>query len=112
MGARAKFPKKIINAYLEKIRRQIAVEGVLLFGSHAYGMPNKHSDVDLAIISSDFQTKIKDRLFWLSWQREGVATSIAMDVIGYTPEEFERIEEESAIMSYAKKHGKWLYRAE
>jgi len=32
-----------------------------------------------------------------------------MDIVGYTPQEFRDIEKHSAIMAYAKKHGKWIY---
>jgi len=101
------FSKKIINEYLEKIASQIKVEGVLLFGSYAYGQPDKHSDVDLIVVSPDFEA-MPDRLFWLTQQRDGVATGIAMDIFGYTPEEFANIEQESTIMGYAKEHGQWL----
>jgi len=107
MDKTTNFSKKIINEYLEKISSQIKVEGVLLFGSYAYGQPDKHSDVDLIVVSPDFE-KMNDRLFWLTQQREGVATGVAMDIFGYTPEEFANIEKESAVMGYAKKHGQWL----
>lgn len=108
MVKKTSFPKETIDNYIKNVSEKIKVDGVFLFGSFAYGRPTKHSDVDLIIISPNFK-RMKNRIFWLSKQREGVATSIAMDVFGYTPKEFARAEEESAILTYAKKHGKWLY---
>ncbi|MFH1030126.1 MAG: nucleotidyltransferase domain-containing protein [bacterium] len=93
------------------MRRHVKLDGVFLFGSFAYGNPNKHSDVDLAVISPDFtKKKYRNRLQWLSRMRDDVTYQIAMDVVGYTPKEFANIEKFSAIMAHAKKHGKWIYR--
>ena len=102
-----KFPKEIINHYLNLLNQKIKVEKVLLFGSFAWGKPTKHSDIDLIIISPDFK-KIPNRLRWLSRMRDEKTYQIAMDVIGYTPEEFAEIEKHSAIAAQAKKKGKWL----
>lgn len=106
-----KFPKKIIGHYINSLKQQVKVDGVFLFGSFAYGKPTRHSDVDLAIVSSDFAKKeYKNRSQWLSRMRDDVACQVAMDLVGYTPKEFANIEKYSAIMAYAKKHGKWIYR--
>lgn len=106
-----KFPRKIVNHYLQTVRRKIAVDGALLFGSFAWGRPTKHSDVDLVVISPDFaKKKISDRLGWLSRLRDDTACQIAMDVVGLTPQEFATIEKRSAILMEAKQNGKWLYR--
>ncbi|MCK4781331.1 nucleotidyltransferase domain-containing protein [Candidatus Parcubacteria bacterium] len=106
-----KFPEKIINHYIENLKGKIRVKGVLLFGSFAWGKPTKHSDVDLVVVSPDFSKKeFRNRLQWLSRMRDDVTYEIAMDVIGYTPKEFTEIEKHSAIMSLAKKKGKWIYK--
>ncbi|MFH1192441.1 MAG: nucleotidyltransferase domain-containing protein [bacterium] len=101
---------EIINNYISSINKKIDVAGVLLFGSYAYGKPKKFSDVDLVIISSDFQRRnFFKRMDWLTRERMGIADDVAMDVIGYTPKEFSNIEDKSAIMEKAKKDGIWLY---
>ncbi len=106
-----KFPKKIVDHYIENLKEKIKINGVLLFGSFAWGKPTKHSDVDLVIVSPDFTKKeFSNRLQWLSRMRDDVTYQIAMDVIGYTPKEFSHIEKHSAIMAIAKKKGKWLYK--
>lgn len=104
-----KFPKKIVDHYINLLQKKIKIEGVLLFGSFAWGYPTKHSDVDLVIISPDFK-KIRNPFQWLSRMRDERTYQIAMDVIGYTPQEFADIEHHSAIIAKAKKEGKWIYR--
>ena len=103
------FPRTIVDHFVTTLSRKIPVEGVLLFGSFAYGNPTKHSDVDLVIISPDFKKmEFWDRVGWLSQQRDKTSMQAAMDVIGYTPEEFAHAHEWSAIMAKAKKDGMWL----
>ena len=104
-----KFPKKIVEHYLDNLKMQINIQAALLFGSFAWGKPTKHSDVDLVIISPSFRRKnFNSRLDLLANARDNVSLQVAMDVIGYTPEEFADIENHSAIMAKAKKQGKWL----
>lgn len=108
---KVKFPKKIVNHYIATLQKKIKLRGVLLFGSFAWGRPTKHSDVDLVVISPDFVKRSFDRrLNFLTKARDDQARQIAMDIIGYTPEEFAEIEKHSAIMAQAKRKGKWLVR--
>lgn len=104
------FPKKIVNHYIANLKNKMDVKGVLLFGSFACGKPTKDSDVDLIVVSPDF-TKINDRLIWLSNMRDDITYQIAMDIIGYTPREFNNLEKHSTIGAIAKKKGRWIYRA-
>lgn len=104
-----KFPKKIIKNYISAVNEKMPVSGVLLFGSYAYGKPDKNSDIDLVIISDGFKKMdFDDRLDWLTAQRDSKTYAVAMDIIGYTKKEFANIEKKSAIMAQAKKKGKWL----
>ena len=105
------FPRVIAEHYINILKKIVIVDGVLLFGSFAWGKPTKHSDVDLVVLSRDFSKRDFDqRLDFLTQARDDRSRQIAMDVIGYTPKEFAHIEKESAIMAKAKKDGKWLYR--
>lgn len=106
-----KLPRKIINHYINALQKKINIHGVLLFGSFAWGQPTENSDIDLAIISPDFNKKqFSNRLQWLSRMRDDYSCQIAMDVVGYTPKEFSQVENQSIIMAKAKKSGKWIYR--
>lgn len=112
MAQAVRYPKKTVDRYVRHLAKDIKVSKVLLFGSFAYGTPDKHSDVDLIVVSPDFRGRdFWDRAQWLTLQRRGIATDIAMDVIGYTPSEFRAIEKESAIAGFAKKHGRVVFRS-
>lgn len=45
----------IINHFLDMIKNEIVVEQVYLFGSYAKGTYSENSDIDLAIVSNDFE---------------------------------------------------------
>lgn len=106
------FPKKIVNHYITNLKNKIDVKGVLLFGSFAYGKPTKHSDVDLIVVSPNFYRKgFENRWDTLYGVRDKTTYKIAMDIIGYTPREFNNLEKYSAIGAIAKKKGRWIYKA-
>ena len=42
--------KHLINKLITKAVQEVKPEKVILFGSYAYGKPNKNSDVDLLFI--------------------------------------------------------------
>ena len=46
---------KIIDNFIDAIKGELSVEQVYLFGSYAKGTPGKYSDIDLAIVSKDFE---------------------------------------------------------
>ena len=49
-----------IEKYIEKIRQYYEIEAIILFGSYAKGTENEDSDIDIAVISSDFKNIIQD----------------------------------------------------
>lgn len=105
--------RKIIKEYLKNFPPDIKVEKVFLFGSYATGKIRDDSDIDIIVISPDFK-KIAfiKRLEMLSKLRQDkLSRSVPMDIIGYTPEEFENIDKESIIMRRAKREGKIIYKA-
>lgn len=46
--------KKIVQHFLEEVRKKYSIVGAYLYGSFAKGTSNKWSDIDVAIISPDF----------------------------------------------------------
>ena len=48
--------------YLRVLVEQFHPERVILFGSHAYGLPNKHSDVDLLVVKELIGSCLKEKL--------------------------------------------------
>ena len=59
-----------IRKYIEKISQYYKIEAIILFGSYAKGTENEDSDIDIAIISSDFSDIIEDgaKLIGLTWK--------------------------------------------
>lgn len=59
-----------IKKYIEKISQYYKIEAIILFGSYAKGTENEDSDIDIAIISSDFNDIIEDgaKLIGLTWK--------------------------------------------
>ena len=59
-----------IKKYIEKISQYYKIEAIILFDSYAKGRENEDSDIDIAIISSDFSDIIEDgaKLIGLTWK--------------------------------------------
>ena len=59
-----------INKFIEEIKKKYNVTTIILFGSYAKGTENEDSDIDIAIISSDFNDIIEDgaKLIGLTWK--------------------------------------------
>ena len=43
-----------IEKFIEEIKKKYNVEAIILFGSYAKGTENEDSDIDIAIVSADF----------------------------------------------------------
>ena len=59
-----------IQKYIEKISQYYKIEAIILFGSYAKGTENEDSDIDIAIVSGDFNDIIEDgaKLIGLTWK--------------------------------------------
>ena len=59
-----------IKKYIKKISQYYKIEAVILFGSYAKGTENEDSDIDIAIVLSDFNDIIEDgaKLIGLTWK--------------------------------------------
>ena len=44
-----------IKQYIKEIKKQYNVTEIILFGSYAKGTENENSDIDIAIVSEDFE---------------------------------------------------------
>lgn len=65
--------------------KQYGIEKIILFGSYAYGVPNKDSDIDLLVIKDipenetrDFRIKLKKAL-WLRLGKLNYSFDILVD---------------------------------
>ncbi|MBI5286518.1 MAG: nucleotidyltransferase domain-containing protein [Deltaproteobacteria bacterium] len=70
----------------EKIKREYKPEKIILFGSFAWGKPDRHSDIDLFIIKKTKERHI-DRSVKIREILDEENGMFALDTIVYTPEE-------------------------
>ena len=57
MVATAPELSEAINDFIQSLEKGIRVEAVILYGSYANGAPHEWSDIDMAVISPDFEGK-------------------------------------------------------
>lgn len=86
----AQIPDKIssiIELFLEELKRNnIHIEQAILFGSYAQGTYTSWSDIDLALVSSDFEgDRFKDRA---KIRRIKLKISSDLEPIPYLPNDF------------------------
>lgn len=43
-----------INKFIEEIKKHYNITAIILFGSYAKGTENENSDIDIAVVSDDF----------------------------------------------------------
>lgn len=105
-------PKEIISEYADNLKKRFRINKVILFGStltHNFNK-NKNSDLDIIVLSNDFKKiGFLKRLELLSHARSGKSRSIPMDIMGYTPAEFNKLSKKSVILKEAKQNGKVIW---
>lgn len=87
---------------ITRIYAGTAPRTVILFGSRARGEADEQSDVDLIIVYRT-EKRFLDRLdeLYALWD-----LPLAVDILAYTPEEFEELRERSAFVADAVAEGK------
>lgn len=93
--------KGIVLQYLKRL--PVKVDETILFGSSARGDRLSDSDVDLIVISRDFEKmSFPDRFLILqkSWKSE-----TDLEAFGFTREEFNELKHKSIILQEAAEHG-------
>lgn len=79
--------EKAILDFVERLKKGIRVEAIVLFGSYARGNPHEWSDIDLAVISPDFEGMPV-------WQRQKTIAKLTVErypnlsPIGYPSSEY------------------------
>lgn len=92
--------EKMIDKIIE-----LGVEKVILFGSLANNSVGKSSDIDLIVVKNTSE-KFLDRLE--TFYRH-LKPRVGVDILVYTPEEFERMKDENQFIRTALKSGRVLY---
>lgn len=91
------------ECHLADIVRDFSPEAVIAFGSRVRGNALKHSDLDLIVVARAFENvPFIDRGVQVL---TAIGAPFAMDVLCYTPEEFERKRNEIGIVRTAIAEG-------
>jgi len=94
---------KGIKKFIEELKRDFSISNVVFFGSRAEGNFNEHSDVDLIIVSKDFEKmnffeRVKKMYDY--WELD-----LPVDFICYTPKEFNKLKKQISIVKEALREG-------
>lgn len=94
---------EIINFFRECLEEKIAVFDLILFGSQAGETATEESDIDIAVISKNFEDKdVFERAHMISEAHRQTVRKflVPMDILTLTPEEMES--EDSLAAAYVK----------
>lgn len=92
----------LIKNYFKRLKK-INAEKVVFFGSRAGGNFYKDSDFDLIVVSKKFENLRQDKRVLLSYQLW--KNDFALELLCYTPDEFEERKNGLSIVSEALKTG-------
>lgn len=105
MGRRKTKIKKDVIRFLGQIK-ELNIERVVIFGSRVRGDYLKHSDLDIIVVSEDFsaipfiyRSNVIYK-YYDAWKGEGY-----LEIICYTPEEFERKKTQIGMVKDAVEEG-------
>lgn len=97
---------KKVKTFLMKLKKYFKPEKVILFGSRARKDYLKDSDYDFLIVSKEFEKY--DFLERITQVIKKCKAYFAMDILCYTPKEFNKKRKQIGIVSSAIKEGKNL----
>lgn len=101
--------EKVIQEATKRLVDQFHPERIILFGSHARGSADEHSDVDFLVIAGPGAKRNRLRMMVAMDGALG-GMGFAKDIIVLTPEEFEEDKDiPGTIARYAMKEGRLLY---
>jgi predicted nucleotidyltransferase len=98
--------KIITDSILESIGKS-HVKNIYLFGSHAYGKPNKYSDIDLCVVIADRINKSKAYLNISRVLNNKIIVSI--DMLIYHEREYNDRKDHAGIVKTIFTKGRMLY---
>ena len=92
--------EKIVRVFLDEIRKRYHVDSAYLFGSYARGTQDRWSDIDLAVVSSDFSEDLfEERLVLM---RLACEIDERIEPKSFRPDGFEPID---PLVHEIQKHG-------
>ena len=98
--------KTELDRYVSHISTIEGVSQVYLFGSHAYGVPDDGSDIDLLVVIDDSLDVVK---IAFTIQKGLANRVIPLDVLVNRISEFNNASEGTTLQSHIQKEGVLLY---
>ena len=97
-----------LRRYVDLLVRHYAPQRILLFGSLAAGKVHEYSDIDLIVVAES------QRSFWerLVEVNTLLRPQVPVDILIYTPAEWQEVQQRSFFREEVIKKGKVLYDAE
>jgi predicted nucleotidyltransferase len=97
-----------IRKLCEQIAREFRPEKIILFGSHAYGHPTPHSDIDLMLVMDFEGDPLEQAISILS----RLNALLPVDLLVRTPQQIrQRLEIGDSFMREILERGKVMYEA-
>jgi len=88
------------------LSQHIHVDQLILFGSYIYGTPREDSDIDIAVVSEDFnKMSVWDKISLLA--QVSVAVDSRIELIAFTLKDYSH-PESGSLLSEIKQKGKVL----
>jgi predicted nucleotidyltransferase len=99
-----------VDRFVSELRPLLALQGAraaYLFGSHARGTADEHSDIDVIVVAPSERTPVERFRDYLP---AILAAGCGVDLFVYTPEEFERLRrEERPFLVHALEGAKLIH---
>jgi predicted nucleotidyltransferase len=95
--------KRELARFLKRLKRELGVVEVYIFGSRAYGTPLLESDLDMIVVSEEFgKRSFIENMELLSRMWDG---SFTVEMFPYTPEQLRKYAERKTVVSEALRKG-------
>ncbi len=92
---------EIVKGFISTLLNEIPVNAVIMFGSYADGTPEKHSDIDLAVVSDWFVDKTRmEGMQYLS--RLAARCNTFIEAIPFTAKEYKNPDKRTFLASILK----------
>ncbi|MEM4444117.1 MAG: nucleotidyltransferase domain-containing protein [Thermofilum sp.] len=99
----SKKQKRELLAFLKRLRDELDVSEVYLFGSRVYGTPLADSDLDMVVVSEKFKERsFIENMELLSRLWDG---SFTLEMFPYTPEQLEKYKGGKVVVTEALEKG-------
>jgi predicted nucleotidyltransferase len=95
--------KRELARFLKRLKRELGVVEVYIFGSRVYGNPLLESDLDMIVVSEEFgKRSFIENMELLSRMWDG---SFTLEMFPYTPEQLRKYAERKTVVSEALRKG-------